>query len=69
MDPNYDPENVGVPDDGIAKDEAAAEEAVAGEEDNLKNDEAEEDSNYNAFEGQINEIQTGEKAKIDDTVD
>lgn len=65
MDPGYEPENVTVPDERLNENTVPVDEPEIEEKNDLENDEDREDSNYNAFEGEINEIKADQKETIE----
>lgn len=66
MYPDYTPENVTVPEERLIEDTVPVNEPEIEEKDRLENDESDEDRDYNAFEGEINEIQADQKAITED---
>jgi hypothetical protein len=64
MAPDYEPEDVQVPDEEIGESTAPVNESEIEEKDELENDEEREEKDYNTFENETGEIESGEKSLI-----
>jgi hypothetical protein len=66
MAPDYTPENVTVPNETLNENIVPVNEPEIEEKNELENDESRENSDYNTVEGEIGEIQAGERSITSD---